>query len=468
MDTASKNTFKRIFESIGEGVLVLNDQGQILHSNACLEKMMGYSKQELKGQEIELLVPMVLRQDHVKLREKYMQAPFVREMGDGKHFRARRKDGSEILVRIGLSTYKEEGEHRAIAIISDVSIEHEIQQSLVKAQERAQLYLDIAKVLFVVVDKEGLIKMVNREGLKVLGYLEEELKGQHFSKLLPSEERRYVQNIFDVLMKGDHSRFEFVKTGVLTKEGSVRRVQWHNSLLLNEEGEPEGTLSSGVDITNDEELEQARTEAMITGMEQERKRFAAELHDGLVQTLSAVSLNLKALEEGTLQLSQMEQEAYKSAMELLTLAIKDTRNLSHAMMPAAMNLNGLVRSIEDMAIRATRYTKLKVLVKADPVDNYINDFIRFNLFRIAQELIYNVFKHAEASQVIIRIKKNHHFITFSVEDNGKGFIDDASRINAKGIGFKNINTRLDSLNGQMKVKTIPKKGSIISIIIPIE
>ena len=124
------------------------------------------------------------------------------------------------------------------------------EDALRRERDRAQQYLDIAGVMFVVLDAQGRVRLINRKGGEVLGYPSEEIEGRNwFDNFLPARIREEVHSGFLQLMAGEIEPMEYFENPVLTKEGEERIIAWHNTILRGDAGETVGTLSSGEDVT---------------------------------------------------------------------------------------------------------------------------------------------------------------------------------------------------------------------------
>jgi PAS domain S-box-containing protein len=134
-----------------------------------------------------------------------------------------------------------------------------------RERDRAQRYLDVAGVMFVVVGADRRVRVINRKGCEILGYEEHEIKGRDwFGHFIPERMRNRVSAVFDRLMSGQAAPVEYFENPVLTKDGRERLVAWHNIILRDAQGGAIGTLSSGEDITDRKQAEEERKKLVIT------------------------------------------------------------------------------------------------------------------------------------------------------------------------------------------------------------
>ena len=165
---------------------------------------------------------------------------------------ARKKDGTSFNVYASTSLVRDESGMPicSLATFLDITEQKKAQATIRKEKETAQMYLDIAGSMVVVIDKDERISLLNQRGEEILGVSEEEIiKKNWFDNFVPQKERKQVRQVFDRLMDKKEKNVEYHENTVLSKNGEERLIWWHNRLLLDDEGEPQGTISSGVDIT---------------------------------------------------------------------------------------------------------------------------------------------------------------------------------------------------------------------------
>lgn len=209
-----------------------------------------------------------------------------------------------------------------------------------------------------------------------------------------------------------------------------------------------------------------RSKAIIEAEENERRRIAQDLHDGVGQLLSASKLNLSNLSERLQGSDSATQTALKNAMDLLDDSVKEIRTVSHNMMPNALLKSGLVAAVREFVQKLGNAERLKIDLEVTGLSERLDPTVEAILFRVLQEIVSNIVKHAQASVISIQLIKHEQELTVMVEDNGVGF--DASNLMAfNGIGLKNIQSRVAYLNGQVNFDSLPGKGTTVVIEIPI-
>lgn len=457
----------KILHAINDGVIIIDENGIIQWVNRFLTDLFGYSKYELLHQQLEILLPLNLRKKHNEYRLKYLQNPTERAMSRNIEFEGLRKDGTSVWVNIALSFYHEKGRHFSIAIVSDKTEKRSIEFHAKMHAQRAQLFFDLAKAFFLELDKNGFVIAINNEGCKILECQEELIIGKNwFDTFIDPKNDPKLKRDFQKLISSAIPQTEYINTRIITKSGHFKTIRWHNYLLTDTNGNGTGAICSGVDITPVEELKKAQTEAVLFGAENERKRVAVELHDGIVQMLTAISMNLKSIENSIPLLPEDDQNAYTEALKLTMDSISDTRAISHDLMPTALVRDGLVAALNDLAERTTKYHGILVTLNSDNIGDGLSELHRLNIYRVLQELIQNTVKHAEATiiKIILRLKAEKIYIKY--QDDGRGFDDSIGNIQRNGFGLKNIITRIGYMNGQIKIISSVKSGTKVIAIIP--
>ncbi|MBR9846906.1 MAG: sensor histidine kinase, partial [Algicola sp.] len=202
-------------------------------------------------------------------------------------------------------------------------------------------------------------------------------------------------------------------------------------------------------------------DAMIEGQEKERQRIANDLHDDLGGLMANVKLHFNALKD------QKSQELFNRTNMLIDEAYEKVRTIAHAKNSGVIAKQGLLKAIQQMADKVSASNKITINVIDHGLDERLENSLELTIFRIIQELITNVIKHANADEVNIHITNHEDALNIMVEDNGKGF--NASQITKtkKGMGISSIDKRIEHLNGTMTIESEEHQGTTIIIDIPI-
>ena len=195
------------------------------------------------------------------------------------------------------------------------------------------------------------------------------------------------------------------------------------------------------------------SKALIDGEEQERKRLAQELHDGLVGSVTGIKMNVERLGRDS------ENEEWKAVAGQLDGTIAELRQTARNLAPVALLKTGLSKAIADFC-QSIQTEKVPVHCYVSGLESIGDKNIQSSVFRIVQELVVNAVRHAEASKIILQCTFENGLLLIEAEDNGKGFDVKNTPVN---MGLNNIRSRVKYLNGIVEIDSRPNEGTIITI-----
>jgi PAS domain S-box-containing protein len=210
--------------------------------------------------------------------------------------------------------------------------------------------------------------------------------------------------------------------------------------------------------------------ARVQAQEDERRRIAREIHDGLGQMLTAIKFNLEILED-MITVEQDGQDRIHDMKGLLDDVMKEAREISHNLMPSVLDDFGLIPALQLLSEQFTNRTAIKAQFHTSGITERLDPQMEIGLYRIAQESLNNVAKHAEATEVNLQFIRYPEGIRLVIEDNGKGIIErpDIVRATGKGgMGLVSMRERAASFGGVLTIDSTPKSGTFITIEIPLE
>ncbi|MGK0364008.1 MAG: signal transduction histidine kinase [Saprospiraceae bacterium] len=212
-------------------------------------------------------------------------------------------------------------------------------------------------------------------------------------------------------------------------------------------------------ITHQRELMFATFEVQ----EEERERIARDLHDEVGAKLSVLFLNLHQLGKDDIEKSNTK-EVIKDMHDLVNNTIATTRRISHDLMPPTLENFGLSVALSELCESIRKGGKISVNIEVEEETALAHNKIAdLHLFRVVQELINNSLKHAEADAISIKLWTTGAKLKLEYKDNGKGF-DLNADAHQKGLGMKNIENRLNMIEADFKVSSIPGKGMKVNIL----
>jgi signal transduction histidine kinase len=207
------------------------------------------------------------------------------------------------------------------------------------------------------------------------------------------------------------------------------------------------------------------TRAIINAEENERKRIAAELHDGVGQMMSAAKMNLSAIENEIIFKDEAQKISFDKIIGMVDESCKEVRTVSHQMMPNALLKSGLASAVKEFLDKIDNRIII-INLHTEGLAERLDSNTETVLYRVLQECVNNVIKHSGANNLDISLIKDEDGIAATVEDNGRGF-DISDKQKFEGIGLKNISSRVAFLKGTVDFDSSPGKGTLVAIHIPI-
>ncbi|NVO01675.1 MAG: PAS domain S-box protein [Bacteroidetes bacterium] len=331
----------------------------------------------------------------------------------------------------------------------------------IESEKRFKMLFDNSSDEIFLADFDGNFIEINQEAIRRLGYSKEELMQKNFIDIkTPKYAPLVMKNINIILENGKH----VYETEHLTKEGKIIFLEM-SSRVIDYFGR-KAILTIARDITERKELERTISSAIIETEERERKRFAADLHDGLAPLLSTIKLYTDLLKKGNLN-KISPAEALQSIEELVDNAIVSTREISNNIMPSLLQDFGLPAAIKDFCTYINNTKSINIIVDVEQYklkDPRIEETI---LFQSVKELVNNTLKHSQAKNIEIFLESHDTQVNLFYKDDGIGFNAEEKMQKPSGLGLNNIVNKVKTINGLALVKSNEGEGMsvLISLII---
>ena len=345
------------------------------------------------------------------------------------------------------------------------------ENALRESEERYRELFENAKDAIYVHDLEGTYLKVNRAAEELSGYTREEIVGHHFSEFIAQDHLKCVNESFDAkLGETDETTYE---VEVIAKDG--RRVPVEvSSRAIYENGKVIGVQGMARDITERKLAEDALqmfSRQLIEAQEDERRRIARELHDQIGQILTAVKMNLH-----TIQRFRLGSEAgsyVKDNIEAVDEALRLVRDLSIDLRPPVLDDLGLATALRWYVDRYTKRTGLDVEVEIELPDPNVrfSRELETACFRIAQEALTNVVRHAKARQVLLQLATDGNLLVLVVKDDGVGFNPHKLRKRSPRVatlGLVSMQERAHFVGGMIDIDSAPSRGTEIRFSVPFQ
>ncbi len=298
-EVKQKEQLHAIFDNATEGMLIMNSSGTIVLINRCAEQMFGYREGELTWVKIENLLPSRFQSKHVELRTAFMASPQTRPVQEAKELTGRHKDGSEFPVAVSLSHFRTQEDTFAIAFILDLTEKKKIRERLVQEQALAQTYFELAPVVFIALDKDGIVRLINNYGSHLLGLPKDQIIGKNwFENFLPSEDHDNVYTYFRKIFEGTALSMNY-ENKILNNSGEELDISWNNSFIRDNDGNIIMTLSAGANIT-----ERKKQEKQIAANHENIRYMNEQLEGRVRQRTRQLETAMEVLENANSRLAR--------------------------------------------------------------------------------------------------------------------------------------------------------------------
>lgn len=372
-------------------------------------------------------------------------------------------------ISMGAQDFLIKGEYSTALLEKSVSysIERKDAEQLIKTSEENYRYLfdNNPAAIFIWNLDDFQILEVNETAVNLYGYKKEELLKKTLLDIRSKDDYEKIQMVRINLQKVNHNASGISKHvnkngEILNMEVSSHKIVYHGK---------QAALSLATDVServlleeklSEEKLkkQQEITAAIITTQTQERAFLGVELHDNINQILATANLYL----DTALSNEEKRVNLIQDSKDFIKMAIEEIRKLSKSLLPPSLGEAGLEKALN---VTINNIKRVNSSVKFDFICNLtdesvLNDKLKLGVFRIVQEQLNNIFKHAGASNINIRLDQEEGILHLNVSDNGVGFDTSAKR---NGVGLNNIFERASYLDGVATINSSPGNGCQLAV-----
>lgn len=461
----SEKNYREIFNATSDAIFVFDiNTNQILDLNNQMIEMYGFTKEEFLTEDPTKFMantpPYTLDNALKKLIKATNNKPLRYE------WLAKKKDGTIFWTEIHLKQAKIGGQDRILGVVRDISERKNAEKALKESEEKFRALFEGANDGIILLSTDRVCIDCNNKALEIFNCTREQILGKTPVDFSP-ENQPNNESSTKVMAK---LKKEFHNKGSIRFEWLAKRLDGAllpceltlNKIVLQNETFTQGIIR---DISERKQIEQKILETIITTEEVEREKFAKNLHDELGPLLSSIKMYANTMHENNDEKKILFIQ--KQLNELIKEAIDTTKSISYDLSPHVLTNYGLNASIESFI------HKVEHLIKIEYESNLGNlrysSTVETTLFRIIKELINNTISHAKASKIQIKLLEKQG-INLYFKDNGKGFNTDKIKDpNKKGMGLNNIISRIQSLNGNIKIQRDTKnQGMVFEIMMPLK
>jgi PAS domain S-box-containing protein len=453
-----------IVDNSDDAIVSKNLDGVITSWNNGAERLFGYTPQEAIGQHITLIIPPDHRHEEVTILERLRRGERI------QHFETvrMRKDGSTFDISVAISPVKD-GMGRVVGA-SKVARDITERKRADRVQAEQARLLDLSSDAIMVRDAADRVSYWNKAASELYGYTREEALGRVTHELLRTQFPEPLESINERLHRNGRWDGELVHR---KKDGTQIAVLSRWVLDRDLDGRWRSILETNSDVTERKQAQEAIKERelsarLLQSQDQERRRMARELHDGVGQLVAAMSMNTSRI---AAEKANLGPDAARSAEENLSLIMQisnDIRTVSYLLHPPLLEELGLRAALEWYVEGFAERSKIAVTLDRQVTVERLPDDVELCLFRVAQECLTNIHRHSGSAKAEIRLVQQNGNIHLEVRDEGRGIPPKKQQaLNAYGtlgVGIGGMRERLRQLGGTLQVHSNGNGTTVIATI----
>jgi PAS domain S-box-containing protein len=458
-----------LLDSAMDAIITIDESQRIVLYNRAAERIFGWPAAEVIGQPLPRLIPERFREAHAgHLRRFGATGTSSRRMGGSTVVYGLRADGEEFPLDASISQLDTPDGKLFTVILRDVTERVEAEREQARLAARLSGLVDSAMDAIVTADEAQKIILYNRAAERMFGWPALQVIGRPLDILIPKRFRP---------LHREHVK-RFGTTGVTNRRMGTGPVlmglrsngeEFPIEASISQVDTPEGKLFTVIlrDVTERVRAQQevAASAAEASGArEQEKARIARELHDELAQSLAAMKMDARWVMEN---LDSREDAAAKlrGLVGLLDHAVAATRRIAADLRPLVLDDLGLIAALEWLANAFTERHRLPCRLDLDPALD-LQEPHATAVFRIVQESLANVAKHAHADTVQVRLARDGRDVVMTVSDDGMGF-DPGAPAKPTSLGLAGLRERAEILRGSVSIRSAPGRGTSVEARIPL-
>lgn len=458
---ASEARFGSMFNNATAAFATANRQGLVLDANPAFLELYGDGRDAVVGRDIREFVHPDDQAAMSRLRSGMLEHAvpgYVREL------RFVRADGDIRWVHISVAAIRDANRE----IIQTMALLHDITPTKIAEYERDGFF-ELSADMFAILDFSGVVQRINPACARLLGFEQDELSGRQYLELLHPDDRDEANRRLSNLARGNRNETDFVDVRVLNRAGEYREIRWSAAPWLD----AGRMLVVGRDMTQvrDNERRLRALAARLQGIrEEERTKISREIHDELGQLLTALKMDLSLFTQdaaGSVDPAHREpiERELRSMISLVDSTLESVRRIAQDLRPEVLDALGLIPAIRWQVRELDQRSTLRFSIDAVEDLPALDARTSTEVFRIVQEALTNVLKHARAREVTVSVTRGEESIEISVRDDGVGF--DPEHQGGLSLGVLGMGERAASIGAGFDIASRPGEGATVTVSVPL-
>jgi PAS domain S-box-containing protein len=465
-------------ESAMDPIITVDAEQRIVAFNPAAETVFGWAHGEIVGRPLDVLIPERFRARHHEHVDAFAHTGTTsRRMGTHAVLAGLRRNGEEFPLEASISQYTGEGGKRLTVIVRDVTERVRTQSLLASSEARMRGILDSAMDAIITVDRHQNVVMFNKAAEEMFGTTRAEAIGAPLTTFIPERFRAGHAAHVERFAHGGATSRRMAEARIVTglrrngEEFPIDAAISHlrdgdnvfYTVILRDVSAREQALA---DLRRSKQELSEMVAAAETTREQEKSRVARELHDELGQALTMMRMDVAWCKANLAGAAPGAQAKLDRMENLLKTTVAATRRIASDLRPLMLDDLGLVPALEWLAHNMSQRAGIPCDFAIDDPAIALPPAHSTAVFRIVQEALTNIAKHAHATQARIAVRRDGSALAIAIEDDGVGFVPDDPR-KPESFGLIGLRERISLLRGTASIRSSPGAGTSIVVTIPL-
>ena len=480
----TRDRYSHLYDFAPVGYFTVSEKGIIDEVNLTGASLIGIERKALIGKPFAHFVQREDQDIFYRHRQRLLET----ETAQSCDLRLVKKNGHEFFARLECMVENKSGDDsRSVrATVSDITDRKHAEDELRQSEKKYRPLVKFTYDWVWSIDLEGRITFTNEAVKRILGYDLHEVLGASSFYFMHPEDKESNKRLFQQV-KEQKCGWKNAAVRMIHKNGSVRFFESSAQPIIDTDGCIVGHTGIDRDITDRKQAEEALkisrenlleeynqrkmlSKKLIDLLEKDRHYIAMELHDNIGQILTSLKINLEILDDKLKPADTELGSLVKTAGRRAKQAIDDLNIIAHGLMPGILDVLGLVSSLRTLLDEVREHTDLKIDFFNRNIRKRFDHETELAIYRIVQEALNNIIKHAKAKNVYVSLLKKGNVLVLSVEDDGVGFDQDKAMKISKGkgpLGLVIMQERAMQLDGELTIESFLGKGTHLLAEIPI-